>query len=518
MKRLLGAILIAGCVLGGSARAGAQADLVWLRGPCAEGWWQHSLGDTLAQKRYIAGLHRIEPGAALEPDWGRPASLGPDPGGRLAIREWIFWFNDYFEAVGWYERRSAKRRIVVLQPCSAAAGLIMEGKNQGNPFSSDPTLRNYQAVFRHPQDPAGTYQFSGFTYRPLDQIFAKHPDFLFILFTPPPQSSDEADRRAGELARRFADWLKGEWLETYRARYPELNNVAVFDWFELLANSPDHPSFPNLLASNFRAKGGAPSALNETAFIASTSHFAGGADNALDAAHRAWVKQRLFFPQFGGGGGLVSELILSNPTDDTRARILLSFRDDHGNPLALPLAVTPGEAVAEPFRAEEGRIVLELAPGTLAIVRSRPEGELRVGAVRLASSEEVGGVVRFALPGAGIAGVGASPPVTDFYIPVRVEADLNTGIALANAELEAISLDLELSTVSGQRLTGGSRTLSLAAEGHLAQFVDELFDGLHLDDFRGLLRVRASGQVGATALELGTAPGEFTTLPVIPVP
>lgn len=518
VKGWLGAAVLVGWVLGGSVWGGAQADLVWLRGPCAEEWWSHSLGDALAEKNYVVGLHQIGPGRALEPDWGRPASLGPEPGGRLAVGEWIFWFNDYFEALGWYERRSAKRRIVVIQPCSDAAGLIAEGRNQGNPFSADRTLRNYQAVFRHPLDPAGSYQFSGYRYRPLDQIFADHPDFLFVLLTPPPQSSAEADRRSGELARTFAGWLKGEWLETYRARNPELNNVVVFDWFDVLANPPDHLAYPNLLRNDFRAVEGPPSALNGTAFVASTARFAGESGNVLDTAFDSWVKQRLFFPQFGGGGGIVSELILSNPTDDSGAWILLSFRDGGGDPLVLPLSVVPAEAVAEPFRAEDGRLRLNLAPGSVAIVRSQGEGELRVGAVRLAASQEVGGVVRFALPGVGIAGVGASSPVTDFYIPVRVENGLNTGVALTNAEPESIRIDLELLTLSGRRLSGGSRSLALAGEGHLAKFIDELFEGLHLEDFRGLLRVRASGQVGATALELGGAPGDFTTLPVIPVP
>ncbi len=65
-----------------------------------------------------------------------------------------------------------------------------------------------------------------------------------------------------------------------------------------------------------------------------------------------------------------------------------------------------------------------------------------------------------------------------------------------------------------------NRTIEgLAGRGHLAQFIDELFEGTDTSDFQGTLVVEVvgAGQVAATALELGPNPGQFTTLPVTPL-
>ena len=59
---------------------------------------------------------------------------------------------------------------------------------------------------------------------------------------------------------------------------------------------------------------------------------------------------------------------------------------------------------------------------------------------------------------------------------------------------------------------------NLAAGGHLARFVEELFPEANTQNFHGTLSVEVTGgKVAATALELGSKPGEFTTLPVTQV-
>jgi hypothetical protein len=55
----------------------------------------------------------------------------------------------------------------------------------------------------------------------------------------------------------------------------------------------------------------------------------------------------------------------------------------------------------------------------------------------------------------------------------------------------------------------------------VAQFIDELFQNANLTDFEGTLTVEVSSLnalITATALELGSQPGQFTTLPVTPLP
>jgi hypothetical protein len=56
------------------------------------------------------------------------------------------------------------------------------------------------------------------------------------------------------------------------------------------------------------------------------------------------------------------------------------------------------------------------------------------------------------------------------------------------------------------------------AKGHIAKFLSELFPDAALESFEGILTVEVStpgGKIAGTALELGTEPGQFTTLPVM---
>ena len=110
--------------------------------------------------------------------------------------------------------------------------------------------------------------------------------------------------------------------------------------------------------------------------------------------------------------------------------------------------------------------------------------------------------------------------MSGFIAPVRRAAGgINTGVALSNAESQAVSLDLTLRNQQGQEVPGGRRTIeNFPARGHLARFIDELLPEAEISGFEGTLVVNATGgQIAATALELGPAPGQFTTLPVTPL-
>lgn len=137
----------------------------------------------------------------------------------------------------------------------------------------------------------------------------------------------------------------------------------------------------------------------------------------------------------------------------------------------------------------------------------------------VSSDRILGGVIRFNLPGFGIAGVGTSESLTGFIVPVRREAGgINTGVALQNTGTTAITIRLSLRDEAGVEVA--NRTIAgFAGRGHLAQFIDELFASADTNDFQGSLVVEVVGvgRIAATALELGTQPGEFTTLPVTPL-
>ena len=55
-------------------------------------------------------------------------------------------------------------------------------------------------------------------------------------------------------------------------------------------------------------------------------------------------------------------------------------------------------------------------------ISTHGRGEVVTGSVRVVSDGPVGGVVRFDIPGIGVAGVGASEPTGDALFPARRQA------------------------------------------------------------------------------------------------
>ena len=107
-------------------------------------------------------------------------------------------------------------------------------------------------------------------------------------------------------------------------------------------------------------------------------------------------------------------------------------------------------------------------------------------------------------------------------MPVRrTTGGINTGLAIHNTESQPVTLNLTLRDEQGQEVV--ARTIEdFPARGHLVQFIggegDVLFPEADTDDFQGTVTVVVTGgKVAATALELGTVAGQFTTLPVTPV-
>ena len=90
-----------------------------------------------------------------------------------------------------------------------------------------------------------------------------------------------------------------------------------------------------------------------------------------------------------------------------------------------------------------------------------------------------------------------------------------------NPEDERAGITMRLRDLAGVQIQGGLRSMALEAGEHLAQFITEMFPNADLTDFEGTLTVDVNSLnqlITATALELGTEPGQFTTLPVTPIP
>ncbi|MBI3939213.1 MAG: hypothetical protein HY315_00125 [Acidobacteria bacterium] len=219
--------------------------------------------------------------------------------------------------------------------------------------------------------------------------------------------------------------------------------------------------------------------------------------------------QKLFFAFLANGTGAASDFVLTNPsTTDTSSGNLEFFGKDG---LPLPVGIAGASA--------KNSVNFSLPPMVTLTVSTDGLGDVVVGSIRVTSDHPIGGFVRFALSGAGIAGVGTSQPLSAFAVPVRRKlGGINTSIAIQNTEDKPVTLDLSLWDGKGQPVANGKRAIAnLAAGGQIAQFINELFPTAMTDDFQGTLLVQVTGgKVAATALELGSAPGQFTALPVVP--
>ncbi len=286
---VVGAVVLA--CLPSVALAQTTDDLVFIHHSCGQNWLSNSLHSALLAKDYIDERNDIYYGTTMSPDADRPASLGGTPGNSTNMNHWILWFNDYLGGVQTHGCADGVNQIIMFKSCYPISNVTSDGTDPGDPFSSSQTLTNYKAVYHHPNGAGNTYTRSGYTYKPLEDVFAENPDTLFIAVTAPPRHyapSDATNDAEAHRARLFNNWLKNDWLASYNAAHPGLDNVAVFDWFDVLAYPDDDSTHPNRLRSEYGGESG-DSHPNATANGDSTEVFATDPDNFIDAAWQAFA-------------------------------------------------------------------------------------------------------------------------------------------------------------------------------------------------------------------------------------
>ena len=237
------------------------------------------------------------------------------------------------------------------------------------------------------------------------------------------------------------------------------------------------------------------------------------APDPAEAAPRAAVV--LDFAHFANGAGTTSGIVLVNvapyPIQPT-----LYFSDTEGNPIAADSVV---DIKGNLMVAEDGSLSVStaMAPLDELTIRTHGRGELVSGSVRVASGGPIGGLLRYSVPGVGVAGVGASPPVRDAIFPARrQEGGIRTAAAIHNLEAEAMGVNCRLISAT---LELEEVEILLEANGQTARFIDDLFTGTGTSDFVGSVRCTASGRgrFTAVAVEMDAANRIFTTLPVVRV-
>ncbi|HEY3131306.1 MAG TPA: S8 family peptidase [Acidobacteriota bacterium] len=233
---------------------------------------------------------------------------------------------------------------------------------------------------------------------------------------------------------------------------------------------------------------------------------------AVDAVRNAPPLVETLFAQFGNGGNFVSSVTVTNPSRTETATGTLNFYNDQGQPLSVSVNAQPATS----------SLSFTIKPLGSATFTTDGTGGVVTGSARVSANIRVAGVVRFSFPGLGIAGVGESIPVAALITPVVRDAGrgLNTGVAVSNTQAGEVQLLFSLRGLDGREAAGGSVTLTLPGNGHLARFIDELFRDVNTASFQGTLVITATspgGKIAATAIQLGSAAGEFTTLPVVAV-
>ena len=217
----------------------------------------------------------------------------------------------------------------------------------------------------------------------------------------------------------------------------------------------------------------------------------------------------------GDGTLITSDLVLVNVAAST-ARPAIYFYDRSGQLLEPESMVDVDEDLVV---REDGGLTLRTAMARLGelTISTHGRGEVVTGSVRVVSNGPIGGVLRFDIPGVGVAGVGASQPTGDALFPARRQTGgIRTAAAIRN-------LETERATVRCWLMSGGVELeevdIPLNGHGQQARFIEEVFTRTDTTDFVGSVRCTALGEGMFTgvAVELDTGNRIFTTLPVVPI-
>ena len=204
-------------------------------------------------------------------------------------------------------------------------------------------------------------------------------------------------------------------------------------------------------------------------------------------------------------------------TDILPSRPAIYFYDTEGHPIAAESVV---DITGDLEITEDGALTVqtEMEPLGVLTISTHGRGELVSGSARVVSDGPIGGMLRFEHPDFGVAGVGASPPLSDALFPVRrQEGGITTGVALHNLESSPGLLRCDLMR-EGVLLDAAS--IPLMGNGQTSWLIDQAFPGADTSDFAGSVRCDAVGEglFSAVALEMDPVTRIFATLPVVPVP
>jgi hypothetical protein len=217
----------------------------------------------------------------------------------------------------------------------------------------------------------------------------------------------------------------------------------------------------------------------------------------------------------GTGGGSISHLATGNGwqttfvlvnTGTTAAQANLSFFDDNGAPLALPLGTTTAPSVNQVIAAGASLIVQSVAP------LSDPAPT--VGSAQLTTNGHVGGFVIFRFNPNGQEAVVPleSRNAAAYMLAFDNTGQTATGVAINSVSTQAVNVPVIIRDATGAQIASDS--ITLAANGHLAFTLGVKYPvTLNL---RGTIEFAApaGAQISALGIRIPIA-HTFTTLPAL---
>lgn len=249
--------------------------LIFVHHSTGENWLTDGYGDlgrTLGQNNYFVSDTNY--------GWG-PNAIGD----RTDIPNWTEWFASastptYMNALFNESGQNSSYTRTLSDP---------EGENQVVMFKS--CFPNSE-LGGNPSAPPGSYEDmtvggAKYVYNEILKYFATRPDKLFVVITAPPVSSAEYAANA----RAFNQWLVNDWL---RENNYTLNNVAVFDFYNVLTGADAHHRYSN---------GGIEHVVGNR----NTLHYPSGDDHPSQAGSRKATEEfvpllNMFYHRWQSGG------------------------------------------------------------------------------------------------------------------------------------------------------------------------------------------------------------------------
>jgi hypothetical protein len=209
--------------------------------------------------------------------------------------------------------------------------------------------------------------------------------------------------------------------------------------------------------------------------------------------------------QVANGGGYRTSFLFFNISAST-ANVDLSLTKDDGTPLTVAI---PGQGSNSTFHftIEAGKSLFLQTDGTGGAVS---------GGAKITSNVPIGATGIFTIydeNGNFIteAGIGDSPLLKDFTLPIDYTGSFDTGLALFNPGAAPVTTTLRFLSSDGE-VFETTKQIPLETKGHSASFFSQIFP--ELGTIQGTLAISAPSGIAPLTMRFNSASNSLTSLPV----